>query len=145
MVTKAEAEKVLTEDKVIAMNLEWRFQRRAHRLEASVLCTNSGEVLSLRGYIGTKNRSLVLLYKNFPIRKYTVHDRHKDPVTRIVHTKPHKHIWDDVWQDKRVYVPDDIRMGNPDEELVDFLHECNISLRGSYKSQIFFQANQGGC
>ena len=100
----------------------------------------SGEILSLRGYIGRKNRSFVLLYKNIPIRKYTVHPWHRDPVTRKRVDGPHKHIWDDDWGDKRVYVPEDIRKGDPNNELMDFLNECNISLRGSYRSQSFFQA-----
>ena len=34
--------------------------------------------------------------------------------------------------DRRVYIPDDIRIGNVNEELVDFLEECNIRLRGAY-------------
>ena len=133
MVTAAEADSILAENKVIGMNLAWRFHRRAYRLEANVLCEDSGEILSLRGYIGRKNRSFALLYRNSPIRKYTVHDRHRDPVSRVVYTDPHKHFWDDKWEDKRVYIPDDIRIGEPNEELMDFLHECNIRLRGSYK------------
>ena len=155
MVSAAEAEKLLAEDKVIAMNIFWRSdrrgvsRRRAHsqrsgiqtfKLEASVLSLDSGEIMSLRGSIGKTNRSFALLYKNSPIRKYTVHDRHRDPVTRIVYTDPHKHIWDDDWQDRRVYIPDDIRIGDPNQELEDFLKECNILLRGSYMSQTFFQA-----
>ena len=133
MVTAAEAERILAENKVIAMNMAWRFHRSAYRLESSVLCEASGEILSLRGYIGKTNRSFTLLYRNLPIRKYTVHDRHRDPETRKVHTVPHKHFWDDKWEDKRVYIPDDIRIGEPNEELMDFLRECNIALRGSYK------------
>ena len=133
MATAAEAESILAEGKVIAMNMAWYLRRGAYRLEASVLCKDSGEILSLRGYIGRKNRSFALLYRNVPIRKYTVHDRHKDPVSRIVYTDPHKHFWDDIWEDKRVYIPDDIRIGDPNKELMDFLRECNITLRGSYR------------
>ena len=144
MVTAAEAERVLVEDKVIDANLDWRFERNAYRLTVDVMCQNSSETLTLHGTVGKKNRSFVLLYGNAPIRKYTVHDRHTDPVTRIRYTTPHKHFWDDEWRDKRVYIPDDIRIGNPNEELMDFLNECNISLRGSYTPQNFHQSNQGG-
>lgn len=144
MVTAAEADRVIAENKVIDANLDWRFERNAYRLTVDVMCQNSSETLTLHGTVGKKNRSFVLLYGNAPIRKYTVHDRHTDSVTRITHTKPHKHFWDDVWQDRRVYIPDDIRIGNPNEELMDFLNECNISLRGSYTPQNFRQLNQGG-
>ena len=139
MVTRSEAKRILDKDKVNAVNLAWWHERQGYRLEASVLAEGSGEYLSLRGYIGRKNRSFTLLYQDSPIRKYTVHDRHRDPVTRIVYTEPHKHYWDDVWEDKRVYLPDDIRIGDPNEELEDFLSECKISLRGSYTSRTFFR------
>ena len=149
MVTAAEAEGILAENKVIAMNMAWIGERRgqeyyAYKLRATVMSEESGEILILHGYVGRKNRSFVLLYKNSPIRKYTVHDRHTDPVTRIVYTEPHKHWWDDVWEDNRVYIPDDIRIGDPNEELMDFLVECNISLRGSYQPRSFFQDIRGG-
>ena len=94
VVTAVEADKVLVEDKVIAMNLVWRHEIRGYKLEATVLSKDSGELMRLCGYVGKKNRSFVLLYRNDPIRKFTVHDRHKGPVSRTVHTEPHKHIWD---------------------------------------------------
>ena len=78
-----------------------------------------------------------MLYGADPIRSYTVHDRHRDPETRIVHREPHKHYWHDTWKDDRVYIPDDIRIGDPNEELVDFLRECNIFLINPYSAQIF--------
>ena len=137
MVTAAEAQKVLEEPKVIAQNMVWRSEGRGYRLEATVLAEHSGEILSLRGYVGRKNHSFALLYRNDPIRKYTDHPRHTDPVTRIVFTEPHKHFWDDTWRDRRVYIPDDITKGDLNIELMDFLRECNISLRGNYRSQSF--------
>ena len=138
MVTEAEAQRILDEPKVIAMNLAWKPEIRGYRLDATVLAETSGEVLSLQGYVGRSNRSFVLLYRNNPIRKYTVHPRHTDPVTGEVFTRPHKHRWDDVWRDRRAYIPDDIRIGDPNTELLDFLAECNISLRSSYSPQSFF-------
>lgn len=153
MVTAAEAELILAEDKVIAMNLVWqpddrglgrrrvrnrRPGRQTFRLEAQVFAVDSGETLRLLGKVGKTNRSFVLLYRNSPIRKYTVHSTHRDPKTRIVYTEPHKHIWDDKWEDRRVYIPNDIRIGDPNEELLDFLDECNILLRGLYTPEMFF-------
>lgn len=105
---------------------------------------DSDAVLSLRGYVGPKNRSLVLLYRNTPIRKYTVHDRHKNPATGEIVLGPHKHTWDDNWEDRLVYVPDDITVGDPNQELLDFLNECNIQLGGSYSPQMFFPPSTGG-
>ena len=132
MVTEAEAYRLLEENKVIWANLSWRIAGERFRLEAKVLCLESEEILILRGFVGKKNRSFVLLYQNTPIRKYTVHAFHRDPVTRERVTQPHKHLWDDEWEDRRVYIPNDIRIGNLNEEFVDFLRECNIELRGSY-------------
>ena len=139
MVTEAAANSLLKEDKVIWANLSWRIDGEMVRLEAKVLCLESEEILSLRGTVGKKNRSFVLLYQNTPIRKYTVHAFHRDPVTRERVTQPHKHWWDDEWEDKRVYIPNDIRIGDANDELVDFLQECNISLRGNYTSRMFTQ------
>ena len=139
MVTEAAANSLLKEDKVIWANLSWRIDGEMVRLEAKVLCLESEEILSLRGTVGKKNRSFVLLYQNTPIRKYTVHAFHRDPVTRERVTEPHKHWWDDEWEDKRVYIPNDIRIGDANDELVDFLQECNISLRGNYTSRMFTQ------
>ena len=86
------------------------------------------------GYVGLKNRSFALLFNNLPIRKYTAHDKHVNPNTGG--TVPHKHLWDDYWADKVAYVPDDIRVGDPNQEFIDFLAECNIELRGSYSELV---------
>ena len=137
MVTESEASRVLEELKVIGANLSWQNDGETLRLEATVLCLASQEVLKLRGFVGRTNRSFALLYRNAPIRKYTVHASHTDPVTRARITGPHKHTWDDEWEDKRVYVPSDIRIGDPNEELLDFLKECNIELWGAYTQVLF--------
>ncbi len=140
----AEANRLLEENKTIWANLFWRVDRDRFRLDAKVLCLESGEILSLLGTIGKKNRSFVLLYQNTPIRKYTVHSYHRDPVTREQIRGPHKHTWDDQWEDKRAYIPNDIRMGNPNEELMDFLGECNITLKGTYTPRMFPASGQEG-
>ena len=144
MVKEAEADGLVASAKVIAANLVWRFQRGGYRIEATVLVEDSGEVLRLVGYVGRKNRSFALLYRSTPIRKFTVHDRHIDPKTGERVTGPHKHWWDDEYEDNRVYIPDDIRIGDPNDELVDFLKECNIDLRASYRRESFSRFRQGG-
>lgn len=130
MVTAAEADRVIAEDKVIDANLDWIFVRNAYRLTADVMCRTSGEPLTLRGYVGEQNRSFALLYRNSPIRKYTVHNYqpHRDPLTGQVFREPHKHYWHDEHKDNVAYIPNDIRIGDPNEEILDFLRECNISV-----------------
>ena len=138
MVTAAQAQAILDQSKVIAANLAWRQERGGYRLKVQVLAEESGESLALHGYIGIQNRSFALIYRTKPIRKYTVHPFHVDPVTRERITQPHKHTWDDVYEDDRVYLPDDIRIGDPNDELLDFLQECNITLLGSYQREQFY-------
>ena len=144
MVTAAEAERLVASVKVIAANMMWQFQRGGYRIEATVLVEDSAEVLRFVGYVGRKNRSFTLLYRSTPIRKFTVHDRHTDPKTGKRTTGPHKHLWDEKYEDNRVYIPDDIRNGDPNEELIDFLAECNIDLRASYGRESFSCFRQGG-
>ncbi len=144
MVTSAEANAIWSEPKVIAVNLVWRRELRNFRLEATILATTTGRTLSLRGYIGRKNRSFALLFKNIPIRKWTVHDRHRDAVSGQMVTQPHKHTWDDLHEDRATYLPTDMHVGDPNQELMDFLKECNITLRGAYRAETFFQIMPGG-
>lgn len=132
MVTAAEAEAILAKPKIIAANNSWRRYSPNYRIEATVLILDTNEICSLRGQVGRSNRSLALLYNNTPIRKWTVHHQHRNPVTREIVREPHKHTWDDVYEDKIIYIPDDIRVGDVNDELLDFLNECNITLRGRY-------------
>ncbi len=134
---------MLAEPKVVAANLAWRFDRCAYRIEVAVLAEESGELLKLRGFVGRRNRSFVLLYRNTPIRKYTVHRMHIDRETGKKTTEPHKHTWDETNQDRKIYLPDDIRIGDANCELVDFLDECNITLRGAYTDETFSKLRQG--
>ena len=122
---------------MIPEDLAWVSIGIALRLSATVLTEESGELLNLRGYVGSKNRSFALLFRDIPIRKFTAHPWHIDPVTRERVTAPHKHTWDDVYQDRRVYLPSDIRIGDPNDELLDFLQECNIALLGRYQTYGF--------
>ena len=62
MVTEAEARRLVDEPKVIGMNLAWKRSGQGFRLESKVLCLDSDEILSLRGFIGKTNRSFALLY-----------------------------------------------------------------------------------
>ena len=70
MVTEAETQTILAEQKVIGANLRWTADGVIRRLEAKVLCVESEEILTLKGTWGKTNRSFVILYRNTPpIRK----------------------------------------------------------------------------
>lgn len=130
MVTKDEADALIAEPKVIGAKIVWRRWNRGHRMDAVMaLGEESGAVLKLTGWIGPQNRSFVLLYNNYPIRKWTVHHRTKAPDGSTIEG-PHKHAWDDDLEDEFAFVPDDIRIGKAPEELEDFLKECNITVLG---------------
>lgn len=129
-ITQAEADALVAEPKVISANIRWRQWGRGHRMDdVIVLGLRSGQVLKLAGWIGPKNRSYALLCRNQPIRKWTVHEQTKRPDGTAL-LGPHKHSWDDELEDEYAYVPEDIRIGNPFDELQDFLAECNIQLVG---------------
>ena len=131
-VTAAEADGIVGLSKIIASNVGWKQFPPIYRLEANALVVDSDVVCRIKGFVGRTNHSFVLLYKNTPIRKWTAHDRHRNPATGEVVKGPHKHTWDDVYEDKLVYIPDDIRIGDINVEFQDFLAECNIVMRGRY-------------
>lgn len=131
-VTAAEADEIVRLPKIIASNVSWKELPPTYTLEASALATDSDVVCRIKGFVGKTNHSFVLLYENTAIRKWTAHDLHRNPVTREVIREPHKHTWDDVYGDKLVYIPDDIRVGDINVEFRDFLAECNIVMRGRY-------------
>jgi len=135
MLTKAEAETLLTEEKLITANVRWQPLKskagRRYRCEVVVLAPTSNVALKLHGRVGKTNRSFALTYWGDPIRKYTVHKKHINPDgTAIV--EPHKHRWDEINEDGYAYIPNDITPGDPHTEFVDFLKECNIKLLGTY-------------
>ena len=49
MVTEAETQTILAEQKVIGANLRWTADGVIRRLEAKVLCVESEEILTLKG------------------------------------------------------------------------------------------------
>jgi len=98
-----------------------------------ILCPDSGKALRLVGYIGPENRSFALLYKNLPIRKWTVHHHHQLPDGQVIYG-PHKHTWDDEYEDELAYVPDDIQIGDANAELLGFLRECNVEVLGTIQA-----------
>ena len=138
-VTKAEADRIVEEPKICMAVLQWKqveSEERHYRLEARVLIPSIEKTCHLRGVIGKTNYSFSLLFDNFPIRKYTVHQKHKMPDGKIV-WGPHKHTWDELNEDRWVYVPNDITQGDINQAFLDFLKESNIQIRGKYQGVMF--------
>lgn len=133
MITAAEADALVAEEKVIDDDVRWSFQRGGMRFAARVRSLESDAELTLHGFVGESNRSIVLVIDGSAIRRYTVHPSHRNPDTRRKIYGAHMHIWDDVWQDDLALPPDGIRVGDPDQELFDCLRQFSITLRGVYE------------
>lgn len=133
MITAAEADALVAEEKVIEEDLRWSFQRGGMRFTAQVRSLESDAELTLHGYVGETNRSIVLVIDGSAIRRYTVHPTHRNPDTKRVIHGAHLHIWHDVWQGDIALPPDGILVGDPDQELFDCLRLFNITLRGVYE------------
>ena len=133
MITAAEADALVAEAKVINDDVRWSFQRGGMRFAVRVRSLESDAELTLHGFVGRKNRSVVLVIDGAAIRRYTVHRSHRNPDTgRQIHGA-HIHTWHDEWGGRIAMTPDDIRVGDPDQELFDCLRQFNITLRGRYE------------
>lgn len=137
--TREEADELIRTPKVVSVLVKWKPDGRLRwKLEATVLAVEQNELLKLCGAVGVRNHSFVLLYQNYPLRKYTKHAQHRDSRTGQLVREPHKHIWDENVGDTEVYIPDDI---NPEDEIDDqfraFCKECNIDLAGGYQGSSF--------
>ena len=130
--TKAKADELIAALKVVPAQVSWYSVPTGWRLKTRVFITELREILDLRGFIGNTNHSFVLLYQNYPIRKYTKHVRHT--VGDQVFTKPHKHLWDEMMEDANAYYPDDIDPNaDINDQFLSFCNECNIQLLGAYQ------------
>lgn len=122
--------------KFINEDIIWKVDRNGYRLKVRVLSLEIKEVLQLVGFIGRTNHSFTLLFQNLPIRRYCNQGRHTSPDGNSV-TGPHKHTWDEIHQDGFVYVPNDIDpQADPNDQLLQFLTEQNITLKGNYQKVI---------
>ena len=133
MVTTSEAEALLKERKVIEGHLAWLDDPRGFRLRAGVTAPGSGNIATLHGYVGRKNRSIVLVFNDSPIRRFTVHRSHTNPDTGETLLGPHLHTWDDRWGDRLAHLPRSIAIGDPNDELLDCMREFNIHHHGIYE------------
>lgn len=133
MITAAEADALVAEEKVIDDDLRWSFQRGGMRFAARVRSLESDAELTLHGFVGRRNRSIVLVINGAAIRRYTVHYSHRNPDTGRRFYGAHMHIWHDVWRDDIAMDPDGIRVGDPDQEFFDCLRQFNITLLRAYE------------
>lgn len=131
-----EADRLVKAKKLVSASVSWKTSNNnSWRLEAKAVELETQEILSIKCYIGKDNYSFALLYKNYPIRKYTKHQRHKFNGT--VYDEPHKHTWDTEYGDKQVYIPKDIDPGaSIDQQFFSFCNECNIELIGGYQQRL---------
>ena len=132
--TRKDAESIIKSKKIVSASVSWKAGGRGtYKLEANCLVVETREILSIKGYIGRDNYGFALLYNNIPIRKYTKHQRHI--WKGKTYTQPHKHVWDEVTEDKEVYIPTDIDPKNDvSVQFMSFCQECNIDLRGGYQT-----------
>jgi len=131
--TQVESDRVINEAKIIRENLRWRSEGGRWKLEATVFAPGSKTLLKLVAVVG-RERSYSLLCNNVPLRRLCAKkNRHRNPGGQYVHGT-HKHRHTDDFGDRDAYKPQGVRIGDPNEELMDFLQECNIAVGGTYQS-----------
>lgn len=70
------------------------------------------------------------IYNGICIRRWESSGPHRNPDGEWI-TGEHKHDWDDIHEDRRAYIPDDIDTASRDRILMSFLAECRITIEGS--------------
>ncbi|RLT45030.1 MAG: hypothetical protein DWI57_01800 [Chloroflexi bacterium] len=132
--SRAEADELVKTPKIVTAMIHWQTKEGMQKLEVTIYAPEKQEILSLRGNIGKNSHGFALLYKNYPIRRYSKHFRHRQPDGTFV-DEPHKHTWDAEQRDRHAYIPEDI---DPDDDINEkflaFCRECNIELEGGYES-----------
>ena len=131
--SQVEADRAISEAKVIRENLTWRSEGGRFKLEGTVFAPTSQTLLKLLAVVG-RQRSYSLLCNNVTLRRLCAKKRrHRNPDGQYVQGT-HKHRHTDDFGDREAYKPPNVRIGEPNEELMDFLEECNITIEGTYQS-----------
>lgn len=126
-----------TTPKVITENVIWNLESHGYKLRVRVIAPEVKEVLELRGVIGKTKRSFTLLFENQPIRRYCNRGQHRTHEGLVING-PHKHTWDQIYGDAPAYIPNDIDpQADPNDQLLQFLSEQNITLEASYQRIMF--------
>jgi len=139
MLETDKANELHSTQKIVTEEIVWTPEHAGrYRLKVKVLAPALNEILFLRGMVGITNHSFVLLYRNYPVRKYTHHFYHKSKSTGEVFREPHKHIWEKETEDDKAYIPEDIDpSADINEQFLSFLKEENIILRIPYQYCMF--------
>ena len=131
--SQAEADRAVNEPKVIRENLRWRSESGRWKLEATVFASRSQTFLKLTAVVA-RQRSYSLLCNNVTLRRLCAkRRRHRNPDGQYI-LGTHKHRHTDDFSDRDAYKPQAVRIGDPNEELMDFLEECNVTVEGTYQS-----------
>lgn len=131
--SKSEADHLIQIPKAISAKVIWKPDGKSWRLRTKAIALDQDDIFDIVAYIGRTNYSFVLLYSNYPIRKFTKHSPHR--IGGKIFTDPHKHVWDGETENRIAYIPDDIDADSDlNEQFLAFLAECNIKLVGDYQS-----------
>jgi hypothetical protein len=132
--TKEYADKIYNSSKQVVEDLvSWRnISGKTQKIFIDVI-TDDGLELEVRGSYSwsspKKRYSFALLYKKcIPIRRWDDRIGHIDRCSKLVMKGPHKHYYRPGFADTCSYETSDIRAGDVNGALMDFLAECNISM-----------------
>ncbi len=133
--SKEEADTIYQFKKRIEENtISWE-EHEGNSKEITIsLIAEDGTPLKIRGWYswqGSNRYGFSLLYRNnIVIRRWDDKKGHPDPITKRKTNGPHKHYHHPEYGDSCCYETDDVRIGNVNGALIDFLKECNVSLEG---------------
>lgn len=135
MVTKSRIDEIYQMEKVIEEDWSWERRGSNHVGEATVYCMNEDVTLVLKAW-KRESYGFCLLYKSSKVvRRWDNSTPHTNPDGKVIN-EPHKHYWDEEYEDKFAYAVDDVATDNVDQAFWDFLDECNIELKGSYQEEL---------
>jgi len=124
----------LAQKRVVDDLISWASKDEQHTDITIRVETEDGVPLTVRGWYaiqGSRRYGFALLFKKSTvIRRWDDKSGHLNPVNKQRVSGPHKHYCDPNFGDSPCYETDEIRSGDVDGALVDFLIECNISLDG---------------
>ena len=114
--------------------IRWEPKDKNHMEVTIVLQTTDGVPLTVRGWYAfrsTRRYGFALLFKKgMVVRRWDDKSGHRDPITGKRIIGPHKHYCDPDYDTSPCFETQDVRAGDVDGALMDFLRECNISLEG---------------
>jgi hypothetical protein len=132
--TKDEADAMYESPKYVSDDrLAWGIMENgAQKINFEVI-TEDKTSLKVSGWLsrkGKKRYGFCLIFKNaIPIRRWDDTPGHPNPCTNNTKLKkPHKHYYCPEYDDNCAYETDDIRVGDVNGALMDFLKECHISM-----------------